>query len=505
MRRTAFFVAAALAVSGFSACGTDTPKIAVGLNAGGCDSAVIALPTGKVDLVVTNRGDGGEFEIVDENDHAFVKENVDLDETKTIPVNLKTGTYTAECRTDELTATVIAGQPTGARGEPGAAPTYAGAANGYTAADGNSYAAHNLVANSAVYDPDIVDPSLVNAWGIANRPAGLGGHIWVAASNSGQSIQYVGDIGKTPLYQDELRSISIPGTRHGDGSPDAGRVIGTPTGVVFNGAPDKFVITQGSVTGPAKFIFVGTEGVVSAWTERKNDDGSADRASYASVVADASERGSAYFGAALAPTGDRLLVADFGPDHVIRTYDENFTEVDTVGFKNPFVDAGRAIKPGYFVPWNVTTIGDRVLVSYAAIGADESDPKKPAVAEEGAGRGQGRIAAFDADGELIKVWTDKKSLNAPWGVAVAPEGFGKLTGSVLVSNFGDGTIAAFDAEHGQFLDYVRGKDNKPVVIDGIWGLLPGNGASLGRADAVYYAAGPRGEQDGVFGRLLAND
>ena len=206
-----FFVAATLATGGLAACSTSTPTIAIGLNAGGCDAAVIALPTGKVNLEVTNRGGGGEFEIVDETDHAFAKENVDQDETKTIPVNLKTGTYIAECRTDDLTATVIAGTPTGAKGEPGAPVAFRAAAAGYTTADGNSYDAHNLVANSAAYDPDIVDPAMVNAWGLANRPAGLGGHIWVAASNSGQSIEYVGDIGEVPLYQDELRSISIPG------------------------------------------------------------------------------------------------------------------------------------------------------------------------------------------------------------------------------------------------------------------------------------------------------
>ena len=145
-----------------------------------------------------------------------------------------------------------------------------------------------------------------------------------------------------------------------------------------------------------------------------------------------------------------------------------------------------------------------MFVSYAAIGADESDPKKPAVAEEGAAPGAGRVAEFDANGTFVKTFVDKKGLNAPWGIELAPAGFGKLAGALLVANFGDGTIAAFDATTDTFLDYVRGPDGKPVVIDGIWGLLKGNGASLGRADAVYFSAGPRGEQDGIFGRLAAN-
>lgn len=499
----ALAAAGAFTAAGLGACSSSTPTIAIGLNEGGCDAPVIALPTGKVKLVVTNRGNGGEFEILD-GDKILVKENVDLDETKTLTADLKTGTYTAECRVDELAATIIVGQPTGKPGEPGAPATFRAAAKGYGAADGNSYDAHNLVANSAIYAPDIVDPSMVNAWGLANRPAGLGGHIWVGASNSGQSIEYVGDTADVPLYQDELRSISIPGAEQGDGAPANGRVIGTPTGVVFNGAPDKFMVTQGSITGPAKFIFVGTEGVVSAWTERKNADGTADRASYASVMADASHRRSAYFGAALSPDGNRLLVADFGKEHKLRTYGADWQEQDTVGFENPFVKKGADIKPEDFVPWNVTTIGQRVFVSYAAIGANESDPKKPAEAEEAAGKGLGRVVEFDNSGAFVKTFGDAKALNAPWGIELAPAGFGKLAGSILVANFGDGTIAAFDATTDTFIDYVRGKDGKPVVIDGIWGLLKGNGASLGAADHVYFSAGPRGEQDGIFGRLKAN-
>jgi uncharacterized protein (TIGR03118 family) len=505
MRRSLPLVVAGLiSVGGLAACGTSTPTISIGLNPGGCDANLIALPTGKVNLVVTNRGGGGEFEIVDENDHAFLKQDIDQDQTKTMSVNLKTGTYIAECRTDDVTATVIAGAPTGKKGEPGAPRAFPAAPAGFETNNGNSYDAHNLVANSAQYDPDYVDASMVNAWGLANRPAGLGGHIWVAASNSGQSIEYVGDIGTTPLYQDNLRSISIPGAPADAGTPPGTTIQGTPTGVVFNGAEDRFVISQGSITGPAKFIFAGTEGTISAWTERKNPDGTTDRQSYASLMVDRGDKGSAFFGLAVAPSGDRLLVADFGPDQTIRTYNDKFQEVPTDGFVNPFVKPGAAIKPGDFVPWNVTTLGSRVFVSYAAIGADESNAKKPAAAEEGAGPGAGRVAEFDGAGNLIKTFDDKRALNAPWGIAVAPAGFGKLTGALLVANFGDGTIAAFDATTDVFLDYVRADDGKPIVIDGIWGLLPGNGASLGRADAVYFSAGPNGEKDGIFGRLTAN-
>ena len=145
------------------------------------------------------------------------------------------------------------------------------------------------------------------------------------------------------------------------------------------------------------------------------------------------------------------------------------------------------------MPWNVTTIGDKVFVSYAALGADGENPKAPSTGEEDHADHAGRVVEFDGNGNQVKVLDDKGSLDAPWGVTVAPAGFGKLTGDLLVANFGDGTISAFDAD-GTFVDYLRGADGKPLVNAGIWALLPGNGASLGAADAVYFTAGPNAER-----------
>jgi uncharacterized protein (TIGR03118 family) len=167
---------------------------------------------------------------------------------------------------------------------------------------------------------------------------------------------------------------------------------------------------------------------------------------------------------------------------------------------NPFLDG--AVKPGSLLPWNVTTLGDAVYVSYAAVGADESNPQAPSVGEENHAAGDGRVVQYDTNGNLVKIFADKGSLDAPWGIATAPAGFGKLTGDLLVANFGDGTTSAFTKD-GTFVDYVRGKDGKPLVVPGIWALLPGNGASLGDAKSVYFTAGPRAEQDGIFGRLDA--
>lgn len=161
----------------------------------------------------------------------------------------------------------------------------------------NSYLQTNIVANKDSYAPQIVDPTLVNAWGIAIRPAGLGGHFWVTANGTGVSTQWVGDVGGLPLYQDDLRFVSVPGPVVGTGAtPTQPRITpGTPTGVVFNGGVF-FKITQGSIVDtPAKFIFATDNGVISAWTERKNPDGSFDRAHNAAAVIDRSKEWRAVF------------------------------------------------------------------------------------------------------------------------------------------------------------------------------------------------------------------
>lgn len=500
----------ALSAALVGACGaspepSSVSVVSVGLTGGGCDPQDLAIPAGRVTLRVTNHAGGGEFDIQRPDRTSVARiASIDLNETKDLLIDLETGYYLVECRTDGSIAQLTVGAPTGAPPALGAAPIpQRSPSSGTAATDGNAYLVTNLVANSPAYSPRIVDPSLVDAWGLANRPAGAGGHIWVTSNGGGNSIEYVGDVGDVPLYQNDLRSVSIPGVIDNDpGALPGTRRMGTPTGVVFNANPGHFVITQGDITAGAKFIFAGTDGIISAWTERAATDSvPGESPSYATVVADRSAEGSQFFGLAIAPGGDRLLVADFGSDPRVRVYDNSFHEETTTAFANPF-NPHSPIAPGDLAPWNVTTIGDRVLVSYATVGATESDPKVASVGEEGHSPGAGRVVEFDASGAMVKIWADDGALDAPWGISVAPAGWGKLAGDLLVANFGDGSVAAFTPD-GKFLDYVRGSDNKPLLIDGIWALLPGNGASLGRADAVYFTAGPHAERDGVFGRIDA--
>jgi uncharacterized protein (TIGR03118 family) len=365
---------------------------------------------------------------------------------------------------------------------------------------GNAYNQTNLVANKAEYKPLILDPSFTNAWGISNRPAGAGGHFWVTAAGSGISYEYVGDVNGTPLFQDGLKEVIIPG-------PSG--MQGTPTGTVFNGSQN-FVITQdapnGSITAPTKFLFATDNGVISAWTERKRTDGKFDWPDKAIPVIDRSAEGSNYFGITVDKKGEHLYAADFGKNPKIQVFDGKFQDVTSQhDFDNPFDGADNKVQAGEYAPFNVQSLvrdgRETIFVTYAQTREDPNNPGQIFAAEEQAGAGLGRLAAFDTEGQLIRTWDDNGLLNAPWGVAYAPDNFGAFANTLLVSNFGDGTVTAFDPNTYQAIDYLRDDSGAPVKVEGIWGLLFGNGASLGDTDSLYFAAGPEDEADGLFGRL----
>lgn len=347
------------------------------------------------------------------------------------------------------------------------------------------YAQTNLVANWDAYKPQIVEPDLQNAWGISLRPAGEGGHFWVTANATGKSFEYVGDVNGEKLHADDLKVVDVPKAGGGDG---------TPTGTVFNDHGTGFAISQqipgeGKVTQPAKFLFSTDDGLVTAWTEVKHDDGTFSRPADSVVVHDASKSGASYLGMAISPANDRLYLADFGAKPGLVVLDDTFKPVKDAGFASPF--------PQGYQPFNVQTIGDSVFVTYAEWGSAGEEEPAP---------GEGRVAEFTPDGKLVQKWDGGNYLNAPWGIAKAPEkGFGKYNGDLLVGNFGDGTIAVLDSKTHKAIDFLRRPDGHRVEIDGLWGLTFGNGESLGAKDALYFAAGPGPEADGIFGKLTWQD
>lgn len=410
----------------------------------------------------------------------------------------------------------------------------------------NEYVQANLVsdtASSATFKPTLGSfvqaAEFIDAWGIAIRPAGAGGHFWVAAG--GYSYQFVGDVKAASdatlrtLFQDPLAIVKIPGAGAPDGEPDVRNTenfIGFTTGVVFNGAAltgSNFPVSGQTVqvdgvartlSGSARFVFCTDSGVVSAWTERDPADGSIVRRDGPAVTTiDNSANGHAYFGIAIKPdTWDVLWAADFGANPQLRAWNAQWQPIALgTAFTNPFLGGRTQAVPGDYVPFNVQVLAwngaSYVFVAYAKTQPDPNDTTQFYAAEEDAiaasAEGErptrGKVAMFDLTGRLLKSFNDDGRLNAPWGLAIAPANFGRMAGALLVGNFGGaGRIAAYDMTSGNFIDYLRRPNATRVEIAGLWGLQFGNGASLGDSSALYFAAGPDDEKQGLFGSLRPN-
>ncbi len=400
----------------------------------------------------------------------------------------------------------------------------------------NRYAQTNLVADLPEFKAQVTQQDFVNAWGLAIRPSGAGGHFWVGAG--GISYEYVGDVTRSDdpkmqgLFQDELKEVVVPGADADTTEASIGKI----TGVIFNGTDirsDAFVVRNQPVpaegaaqllTGSARFIFATDTGSISAWTELSSKGEIVRQDGPAMEVFNGADQGMAFFGIALKPgAGDTLLAADFGDQPQIRQFDKNWRLQPTQGFVNPFAtgdpidpadpDKGNRLEPGDPAAFNITTLGDRVFVAYANTQAPDGDPNAFDNGEERSlgveiekaldnRPDKGKLAEFDADGTLVRTFEDEGRLNAPWGTALAPDDFGALSGKLLVGNFGGaGRILAFEPDTGKFIDYLRGEDGQPAAIAGLWALLFGNGESLGDSNALYFTAGPADETEGLFGAL----
>ena len=369
-------------------------------------------------------------------------------------------------------------------------------------AAGNSYKQTNLAATSASYNALFTYPDMVDAWGLAIRPAGAGGHFWVTASS--KSYEFVGDVNGTPLEVDAaLVDVALPAS--GDNP-------GAANGVVFNSSGPGFVITQTlangeSFTAPAKFIFVSDNGVISAWAQRSNADGTLSYPNYSNVILDEGAQDSAFFGLAISPTFDKLFAADFGnnPYPRIRVFNDSFVEEPVAGrFANPFVAEG-SFTPGDYAPWAIHTITVNgtasVFVAYVRTLEDPDNPGHVLLATESTGRGTSKLVEYTPAGQLVAVWNDRGTLNGPWGVAMAPANFGPFSNHLIVANFSDGTLVAFDPATKSAVEFLRDQAGAYMVISGIWGILFGNGVKLGDTNALYFAAGPADETEGLFGSL----
>jgi uncharacterized protein (TIGR03118 family) len=346
----------------------------------------------------------------------------------------------------------------------------------------NAYDNVVLVANRPEFQPQIVDPLLVDGWGIAIRPPGAGGHFWISNTGSGNTTLYVGDVPGVPLYQDDLAVVDIPKGGVFYNLPDK---LSEPTGQVYSGhSLTDFVVSGENITGPSKFIFVTLDGTVSGWTTGQ---------SRAVTMIDKSAEGRMYSGIATTtfPTNNRIYVVEFGQHYGVEVYDANWQPVQVSGnFRDPAADE-------LFEIWNIQYMDGKLYATWAQMTDDPG--------EEEHYPGYGMVSVFDLEGNLLQSFERGPFLNAPWGLAIAPDGFGALSGKLLVANFGDGTTLAFDRATGRLYDYLRDARGEPLVADGIWGMTFGNGVRLGYANHCYYAAGPNAEEDGVFGKFKPVD
>jgi uncharacterized protein (TIGR03118 family) len=338
----------------------------------------------------------------------------------------------------------------------------------------------NLVANKWSYSPKLVDTSLQNAWGLAWSPSGIA---WVN-SNGGHVSE---------LYTAE-GAVVRPGVRIPSPTDTMG---GVPSGIVFGGGKG---FTLDNHQG-ALFMFVGEDGVLSGWNGAAGNN--------ALRIKDRSAT-SIYKGLALAASGGAnfIYAANFMTGK-IDVWDTTFAPV-AMPFHDPDLPAG-------YAPFNIQAIGSWLFVTYAKVG--------PGGHDETDGPGLGFVDVFNTDGSFVRRFASRGTLNAPWGVTMAPAGFleesdmseenGKGNNNsskseskhdpsfptILVSNFGDGRINVF-SEGGEYLGQLRSHD-KVVVIDGLWaiGFAPTTATAVDPM-RLYFTAGPNKETDGLFGYLI---
>lgn len=336
------------------------------------------------------------------------------------------------------------------------------------------YAQHNLISDVDGV-ADHTDSNVVNAWGL---DAGPTTPWWISDNGTGKTTLYNVSTGTI------VNTFTVPG---------AGGAQGNPTGLVFNGGPG-FVINNGAGTSAARFIFASEDGTISAF--RGNP--------IITVVpnADAPAHGAIYKGLAIdsRTAGTQLYATDFH-NGKIDVFDTSFHLITLAGnFTDPNLPAG-------FAPFGIQNIGGTLYVTYALQDEDAEDDVP--------GPGNGFVDAYDLSGNLIGRVASAGELNSPWGLALAPEGFGRFSGDLLVGNFGDGRIHAFDpttlTSAGEFeaVGLLHSEAGKPIIIDGLWALQFGHGTNSSSANGLtttlFFTAGPDDEDHGLFGTIVLTE
>ncbi len=324
---------------------------------------------------------------------------------------------------------------------------------------GEDFTIVNEVSDQAAVGAPTTDPLLVNAWGLSEAPAG--GPLWVSNNGTGTSTLYnFTSFAKIPL------NVVIPGGGGSDGAP-TGTVFTSPTG-------DSFRVSESGKTGHSLFLFDGEDGSISGWSPTVD-------LTHAIIAVDHSAQGDVFKGMTLTNLGaaPEILAADFAHNQV-EVFNNQFHQ--TGSFTDTSLPAG-------YAPFNVQTLNGKVYVAFALHGEGH---------DEAHGAGLGFVDVFDTSGHKIQTLISGGPLNAPWGLTIAPASFGKFAGALLVGNFGDGKVNAFDPTTGAFMGALSAPGGAPLSIDGLWALRNGPNGT------VVFSSGPNEESHGLIGVIRPN-
>jgi uncharacterized protein (TIGR03118 family) len=327
---------------------------------------------------------------------------------------------------------------------------------------GNAYLVHSLVADQPGI-ADFTDPNLVNPWGIYTSSASP---FWVSDAGTGLSTVYSSNGAASATKP------SVPGATSANGVVTGG----------VNNSTGGFLV-QGKVPS---FLFVTADGTISAWA-------SAVDATKALIQVNNSAQGAIYYGMAISATttnANPMIYAANFHSGAIEVYDTNYKPVTLAG--TPFVDPAA---PAGYGPFNIWNLGGKLYVMWAKQNASKSGWAN--------GAGLGAVSIFDLNGNLLQHVATGGPLNAPWGVAIAPATFGAFAGDILVGNFGDGTINAFDPASGSFQGSLSDQNGNTITVPGLWALIAGNGGNGGDANAIYFTAGGASQNHGLLGSIQA--
>jgi uncharacterized protein (TIGR03118 family) len=367
-----------------------------------------------------------------------------------------------------------------------------------------------LIDKNGISHTGMVDPNLLNPWGVTEIPTGS--PFWVSDNAAGVATLYNVPASAPNSVTINPLVVSIP--------TPVDLLGGAPTGTVFNPLSDPsnprspgFIISGVDADGaktsaPARFLFATEDGTIVGWNPGVGSSPSSfngpngfstqgiiavDNSGNNFTAPPSSATGAVYKGLAIATDSNgmtRLYVTNFRSG-MVEMYDVDFHALTS---PPAFVDP---MLPDSYAPFNVVPINGELFVTFAVQNAEKHD--------DVAGQSHGIVDVFELDGTFRQRFAQHDQLNSPWGVALAPTGFGELGGALWIGNFGNGHINAFDPDTGKFLSKVRDPKGQAILIDGLWTIRFGSdNDGGGAANTLYFTAGPNGETDGLFGSLNPN-